>query len=93
MRAFIIIGRQPLVKVLLKVLNISINLFAKSNFIELIQRRLVEGLADPILLGPPGSGLCVLDLMILKEDLIGMLVQAPQYSVPLSVKILRTDTP
>lgn len=69
---------DPGIEIELQLLQRSIDLLAERDPVELIQHRLVKPLADPIGLGMPGLGACVMDILDRQIEFIFMALGRPR---------------
>lgn len=63
MSAFSIVLDQPLVKVCLQLVNVSVDLFPKSRLVKLVQHRFMESFHNSICLWMPGFSPGVIDIV------------------------------
>ena len=77
MRPLLIVVLQPCIQVRLEFLRRAIDLLAEGHAVELIQHGFVEPFTDPVGLGMPRLGACVIDVLHREIELILMALRCP----------------
>ena len=76
MRTLFVVAKKPSIEIPLKLVEITVQLLAKRDLIELLQDCSVEAFADLIRLRALHLRSRVIDVVDRQEELIGMLIQA-----------------